>query len=159
MSGSFLQRGEPAIIDKFHRTKAALTAGIDLVIELPFPFAVQSSELFAKGAVLSLNALGIHSICFGSESGEIEPFVHGVNQLTKHKDSYDETIRTYMHTGLSYPEASSKAYETIGIKDLNMLQPNNILGFSYVKTIIRNNLPIEPLTIQRMQSHFHEDKI
>ena len=58
MSGHFLQRGEPAIIDKFHRTKAALAAGADIVIELPYVYAVQSSELFAKGAILSLHELG-----------------------------------------------------------------------------------------------------
>src|SRR5690625_4243086 len=71
MSGSFLQRGEPAIIDKFHRAKAALKSGVDIVLELPYPYAVQSSDFFAKGAVFTLNEIGADSICFGSESGNI----------------------------------------------------------------------------------------
>src|SRR5699024_3783448 len=75
MSGSFLQRGEPAIIDKFHRTKAALESGVDLVLELPYAFAVQSSQLFAKGAVITLSEIGAESLCFGSELGHISHFI------------------------------------------------------------------------------------
>jgi len=81
MSGNFLQRGEPAIIDKFHRTEAALQCGADIVIELPYAYAVQSSNLFAKGALLSLAALGVSSVCFGSELGEIAPFLAGATHL------------------------------------------------------------------------------
>lgn len=159
MSGSFLQRGEPAIIDKFHRTKAALHAGVDIVIELPYPFAVQSSELFAKGAILSLHALNVMSICFGSESGDITQFENGVKQLIHNQEDYDETFRTFINKGISYPEASSKAYDVIGIHEIDMFQPNNILGFSYVKTIMMNHLSIKPLTVQRIKNHFHDDAI
>lgn len=159
MSGSFLQRGEPAIIDKFHRTKAALMAGVDLVIELPFAYAVQSSHYFATGAVTILNDLKVETICFGSESGKIEPFYHGVSLMQKHKRLYDETIQTYLQKGYSYPRASSKAYEEIGIDDLDLFQPNNILGLSYTKAIVHNQLPIKALTIKRKNSHYHDDEI
>src|SRR5699024_8542145 len=74
MSGNFLQRGEPAIIDKFHRTTAALSAGVDIIIELPYSYTVQNSTIFADGAVKSLQQLGVSSICFGSETGSIHPF-------------------------------------------------------------------------------------
>ncbi|HLQ72235.1 MAG TPA: nucleotidyltransferase family protein, partial [Bacillota bacterium] len=68
MSGPFLQRGEPSIIDKYHRTMAALENGVDVVVELPFPYAVESSHLFAVGSVKTLHKIGVSSICFGSES-------------------------------------------------------------------------------------------
>src|SRR5690625_4524738 len=71
MSGPFLQRGEPAIIDKFYRAKAALVSGVDIVLELPYPYAVQSSQNFAKGAVRTLDEIGGSSICFGCETGNM----------------------------------------------------------------------------------------
>lgn len=161
MSGSFLQRGEPAIIDKFHRAKAALSAGVDIVIELPYPYAVQSSRLFAKGAVHSLHEIGVENICFGSESGNITPFLTSYNTLQEKQDIYNTTIRKHLKSGLSYPQASSLAHKKIGLTDdqLDLSKPNNILGFSYVQTILDNKLSIEPLTIKRIKSDFHEQQI
>lgn len=159
MSGSFLQRGEPAIIDKFHRTKAALQAGVDIVIELPYPYAVQSSELFAKGAILSLQQLGVTSICFGSESGNITDFINGINQLQQNKTLFDQTIKSYVAKGYSYPKATSYAYEAIGMEHVNLIKPNNILGYNYVKTIVENNFQIKPLTIRRIHNDYHEQHI
>lgn len=159
MSGSFLQRGEPALIDKFHRAKAALASGVDIVVELPFAYAVQSSHYFARGALLTLDALQTDAICFGSESGNIELFYEGVTHLHHHKDQYDQTVQTYVREGLSYPQASHKAYEAIGMSYLDLFQPNNILGFSYVKTIVENKLPIEATTIKRKSSHYHDEQI
>lgn len=158
MSGPFLQRGEPAIIDKFHRAKTALLSGVDLVLELPYPYAVQSSALFAKGAVQSLGAIGVSSICFGSESGDITPFIHSVKQLEKNQTAYDEKIRSFLDEGDAFPKASAKAYQAIGIDKIDLFQPNNILGFSYTKEILKRN-DIKPLTIKRMQSHYHDEKI
>lgn len=159
MSGTFLQRGEPAIIDKFHRTKAALESGVDIVIELPYAYAVQSSRYFAKGAVLSLHALGVESICFGSESGQIEPFYNGVTLLQERREQYDQIVQSYLKQGLSYPAASDRAYKQIGIEGIDLFQPNNILGFSYVRTIVEHQLPIKALTIKRKNSHFHDEEI
>ncbi|MGP4106876.1 nucleotidyltransferase [Virgibacillus sp. L01] len=161
MSGSFLQRGEPAIIDKFHRTNAALSAGIDIVLELPYPYAVQSSDMFAKGSVHTLNEIGVSSICFGSESGDISRFTKSYETYNKHETTFKETLKSYLNQGLSFPEASRKAYEKIGLTTTNMdlSKPNNILGFSYVKTILANDLPIEPLTITRTQSSYHDQTI
>src|SRR5690625_1014620 len=159
MSGSFLQRGEPALIDKFHRTKSALASGVDIVLELPFAYAVQSSHFFAKGALLSLHALQTGVICFGSESGDINLFYEGIKRLHNNKEEYDKMVRSFLHEGLAYPKASHKAYEAIGLSQLDLFQPNNILGFSYVKTIIENNLPIEAMTIKRKSSHYHDEQI
>lgn len=159
MSGSFLQRGEPAIIDKFHRTKAALAGGADIVIELPYAYAVQSSELFAKGAILSLHALGVSSICFGSESGQIEPFLKTIAYLNEQQQFFDEKIKTYLKQGYSYPKASNEAFQEIGLTEIDMMKPNNILGYSYVKTISQYQLPIKPFTIKRIQNDYHDQTI
>ncbi|MBU5266001.1 nucleotidyltransferase [Virgibacillus proomii] len=161
MSGTFLQRGEPAIIDKFHRTKAALKHGVDLVIELPYAFAVQSSELFAKGAVLALDALGTTSLCFGSESGEISDFIHSYKQLTARKNEFEQALKTHVKMGLAFPEASKAAYQHIGLDlaKIDLSKPNNILGFSYVKMIYDLQLSITPLTVERSQSDYHDKTI
>lgn len=159
MSGNFLQRGEPAIIDKFHRAKAAIQTGVDIVLELPYPYAVQSSELFAKGAIFSLYEMGVDSICFGSEAGTIHTFIQATNQLNKVKESYEQILHQQLNRGDAFPVASSKAYEAIGLSNLFMNQPNNILGLSYTKTIINNDLPIEPITIKRIHNEYHDTTI
>jgi len=159
MSGNFLQRGEPAIIDKFHRTKAAITSGVDIVIELPYAYAVQSSELFAKGAVKSLSQMGVNSICFGSESGNIEPFLKAYTVIEKNKTDYEYALQKQLNKGDSFPVACQKAYQAIDLTEIDLLQPNNILGFSYVNAIKNLNLPITPLTIQRINSGYHDQEI
>ncbi|MEN2766555.1 nucleotidyltransferase [Ornithinibacillus xuwenensis] len=161
MSGSFLQRGEPAVIDKFHRAKAAISSGVDIVVELPFVFAVQSSDLFSKGAVLTLHELGVDSICFGSESGNINNFIQGYSDFINQQPVYQDALKKALNEGLAFPEASRKAYQSIGLttEDMDLSQPNNILGFSYVKTILENQLPIQPLTIKRKSSNYHDSEI
>lgn len=158
MSGSFLQRGEPAIIDKFKRTKSALHNGVDVVLELPYAYAVQSSNLFAKGALLSLHSLGISSICFGSELGKIDPFIEHIQQINQKKQQFDAYVYTSMNNGMSYPRAVSAAYENIGINH-HVTKPNNILGFHYLKTISDYHLPIEPYTIKRIANDYHDKQI
>jgi len=159
MSGSFLQRGEPAIIDKFHRAKAALQAGIDLVIELPYLYSVQHSDIFAKGTVRSLHELGVSSICFGSESGSISDFTANYANLKEKEQEYNEILKFYLDQGLSYPEASGKSQQHIGIRSIDDTKPNNMLGFSYLKEIYNHNLPIQPLTIQRIKNDYHDPSI
>src|SRR5690625_3082690 len=99
MSGPFLQRGEPAIIDKFSRTWSALKSGVDIVLELPYFFAVQSSDLFAKGAILSLAEIGVSSICFGSESGKINHFLQSYTDIHANKSHYLTTLKQYLAEG------------------------------------------------------------
>src|SRR5699024_1743363 len=110
MSGSFLQRGEPAIIDKFHRTKTALASGVDIVLELPYAYAVQSSELFAKGAIHTLQKIGVDSLCFGSESGNISDFITSYNTLKEKNETFKRILKKSLNNGYSFPEASKEAY-------------------------------------------------
>lgn len=159
MSGSFLQRGEPAIIDKFHRTRAAIESGADIVIELPYAYAVQSSELFAEGAIKSLHELGIDSVCFGSESGEIDDFLNAFSIIDENKVKFEKALHTYLNDGEAFPTASSKAYKAIGLAHIDLFKPNNILGFSYVQAIKKNKFPIAPLTIKRINNEFHDETI
>ncbi|TQS75668.1 nucleotidyltransferase [Ornithinibacillus gellani] len=161
MSGSFLQRGEPAIVDKFHRAQAALQHGVDIVLELPYMFAVQSSKLFAKGAISILQAMDAHSVCFGSESGNIQDFTSSLTILRKNQSTYDQALKRYLATGISYPEASKLAYQKIGLTEhaIDLGQPNNILGFSYIRAIFDHGNSIEPLTIKRSNSHYHDTAI
>lgn len=161
MSGSFLQRGEPAIIDKFHRTKAALSSGIDIVVELPYSYAVQSSDLFAKGSVHTLNEIGVSSICFGSESGDISNFTKSYKLFREKENIYKNVLKSNLDQGISFPEASKAAYQKIGLTtaEMDLSKPNNILGFSYVKTILENDFAIEPLTIERTKSDYHDQTI
>ncbi|WP_249869882.1 nucleotidyltransferase [Oceanobacillus saliphilus] len=160
MSGNFLQRGEPAVIDKFHRAQAALRTGIDIVLELPYLYAVQNSDLFADGAVKTLNEIGVTSICFGSESGSISNFITSYHNVKENQATFKTTLKQFLNKGFSFPEASKHAYKSIGLtgERMDLSKPNNILGYSYVKTILENNLPITPLTIQRTNNDFH-DKI
>lgn len=160
MSGSFLQRGEPAIIDKFHRTKSALAAGVDIVLELPYAFSVQNSDSFAYGAIKSLYEIGVDSICFGSESGDITHFITSYDMFKEKKPLYEQILIKKLNEGISFPRASEYAFEKIGLTTkLNLAKPNNILGFSYVKTILSENMDIQPLTIKRVESDFHDDYI
>ncbi|WP_404459163.1 nucleotidyltransferase [Oceanobacillus kapialis] len=161
MSGNFLQRGEPAIMDKFARTKAALLSGIDIMLELPFGYAVQSSELFSKGAVHTLNEIGVSSICFGSEAGNESDFIKSYYHLQHEEESFHNVLKQSLNKGYSFPEASRIAYEQIGLSDhhIDLTKPNNILGYSYVSTILSNHLNIKPLTIERTSSGYHDQAI
>src|SRR5690625_1477371 len=161
MSGPFLQRGEPAIIDKFYRAKAALVSGVDIVLELPYPYAVQSSQNFAKGAVRTLDEIGVYSICFGIESGKNADFTTAYQLFKKKEPLYTEAIQHHLKLGISFPEASMLSLEKVGLTatEMDLSQPNNMLGFSYVRTILDHHLPIEPLTIKREQSHYHDQLI
>lgn len=160
MSGQFLQRGEPAIIDKFFRTKMALANGIDILVELPYPFAVQSSHYFAMGAIDTLANLFVDSIVFGSESGDIAPFYQYVNERTSQKDFYNKLVKKALDLGKSYPEANDFAFKHLNIgTQLDLSLPNNILGRSYVERIVTNHPHIEALTIQRKDNQYHDETI
>lgn len=158
MSGNFLQRGEPAIVSKWERAKMALHCGVDLVVELPYAFATQRAETFASGAVSILEALQCQSVCFGSESGEIFPFLHANEFLLQNNQQYEGLIKQYMKTGVSYPTALTLAYQelTAGHEILDLSLPNNILGFHYVKAIFQQQAKMKPYTIKRTSADYHE---
>ncbi len=160
MSGHFLQRGEPAIVDKFTRAKMAIEQQVDLVFELPTVYAIQHSDLFARGAINILNALQVDQVIFGSEQGEIEPFNHTLRLINANQSLYEDIVHKYLDQGNSYATANKVALETISsgaILDLNM--PNNMLGFSYLKAQQKINANMKIDTIKRIQAAYHQDEL
>ena len=106
MSGNFVQRGGPAIIDKWQRTSMALNNGVDLVIELPTYYAVSSAEFFAHGAVSILNSLGvINSIFFGSECGNADILYKIAEVLVSEPEPYKNLLKHHLNSGLTYAKA------------------------------------------------------
>lgn len=134
MSGNFVQRGEPAIIDKWERTKACLHHGVDLVIELPYVFATQSADYFAKGAIQSLDLVDVDSIVFGSECNDIE--------LLKNISQFSSNVSD-----------QSKSYAKNFSDAISKLSSNDILGVAYIKAL--QNTTITPYTIKRTNG-YHE---
>jgi predicted nucleotidyltransferase len=160
MSGHFLQRGEPAVMDKWTRAKLAVDAGVDLVIELPTYFSTSSAEGFALGAVALLNRLGVESLVFGSESGD----VGALNNVAKLIDSpdavYREILQESLDEGEGYHIARSKAIEaSIGHHHTVDFKSNNILGIEYLRAINHLNSSIKPLTIKRIKNEYSEKAI
>ncbi|AQQ53810.1 nucleotidyltransferase [Planococcus lenghuensis] len=159
MSGQFLQRGEPAFVDKWTRTRMALASGVDLVIELPYGYATAQAAEFAKGAITLLDALNCSSFCFGSEQGEIVPFLNTLDLLTDQRELYEQEIRRFVQSGISYPKALNEAYRSLlpsqtAFADLT--QPNNILGFHYIEAARILGSAIQPLTISRLGAGYHD---
>jgi len=159
MSGPFLQRGEPALISKWYRTKMALANGVDLVVELPYVFATQKAETFANGAISILNALRVSEICFGSEDGQIENFYNTISIQKNEEETFNCLVKQFMDAGNSYAKATSDAFSHIltSEKNIDMSQPNNILGFQYMKAILSQNSSIQAQTIKRFASHYHDE--
>ncbi len=152
MSGNFTQRGHISILNKWDKTKIALYYGVDLVIELPFVFATQSADIFAKGSIALLKALQVKKLVFGSESDAIENLIELAN-IQLHNSRYDILVKQYLDTGINYPSAMSKAL--LDITGKTITAPNDLLGLSYVKEIIRQKANIEPITIERT-NQFHD---
>ena len=158
MSGNFIQRGEPAIVEKRARAEMALRAGIDLVLELPVVYAMSSAEYFAYAAVKILDNLGtVDYLCFGSESGNLDTLDMIADILVREPLEFKVLLRKSLAAGKSYPsarEAALKAYIAerpgtgIQIEGI-MKNSNNILGIEYLKALKRLNSGILPLTIKR----------
>ena len=152
VSTSFTQRGDICILNKWDKTNICLKYGIDLVVELPTLFATQAADKFAYGALKILNELKIDTLVFGSESDDIISLTEMANVELNNKD-YSLRVKEYMSTGLNYPTAMSKALYDIGNFDIN--KPNDLLGLSYIKEIIKNKYKITPVSIKRTND-YHE---
>ena len=163
MSGDFTQRGTPAVFDKYTRCRLSLLAGADLCIELPVVFATASAELFAKGAVSLLSALGVDALCFGSECGEIAPLQKIASLLFAEPPAYKEALNKALKEGLSFPSARAAAVRKcthagslsgVDAAASDILgSPNNILGIEYLKALLAlekngQHAPV-PYTIKR----------
>jgi predicted nucleotidyltransferase len=162
MSGDFLQRGEPAIVSKWARTEMAIQAGVDLVIELPSRYATSAAERFAYGAIRTLDATGIVDyLCFGSEHGDISPFLTLAEQIETESSSFKETLAAQLQLGVSYPTAYANTIQTICQTEqlqFDASQPNNTLGLFYVLALLRIKSSIQPLTIQRIASAYADQE-
>lgn len=160
MSGDFVQRGEPAIFNKYLRTKCALLSGADIIFELPPAFSTASAEHFASSAVLALAATGVvDTLCFGAECDDISPLLKIADFLAAEPENYRNLLKQYLQSGLSFAKARSLAvcsclqddlYETI------LKQPNNILGIEYLKAIRKYHLDLIPCIIKRKGSGYHD---
>jgi predicted nucleotidyltransferase len=152
MSGDFVQRGEPALFDKWDRAAAAVRNGVDLVAELPFVYACNSAEYFASGAVRLLETMGcIDCLSFGSEVGETAPLKAVAGLLTAETEAFREALRAALKQGLSFPAARFEAVrELAGEAAAGLLNmPNNILAIEYIKQLMRAGSRIEPITVPR----------
>lgn len=164
MSGNFTQRGETAIIDKWSRTKMALKAGADLVIELPLLYSISSAENFAYGSMHILDKLGIVDVVsFGSEVGDVEILDAFADILYREPKEYVSLLNHELAKGVSYPKAQERAvlmYLNDIRKYANVLSnPNNILGIEYLKALKRLKSPIMPITIKREGDAYDSTKI
>ena len=164
MSGNFTQRGNPALVDKYTRTRMALESGADLVIELPVYYACTSAEFFAKGAIALLDKLGIvDSICFGSECGDIRMLTKIASVLHNETDEFKLMLKAYLKEGKTFPQARTLALEAT-IMDFAghssvLASPNNILGIEYIRALMALNSSITPYTNLRIGSAYHEKRL
>ena len=151
MSGSFVQRGEPAIFSKFDRARWAILGGADIVIELPTLYSTGSAQLFGTGAIRMVKALAIDALSFGSETADLDALI----DIAKRMDceSTQVQLRTYINEGMSYGAAFRKALHT---EILNT--PNALLGLEYIRAGLAYNSKLEYIPILRTSNH-HEETI
>ena len=150
MSGDYVQRGEPSLINKFEKTKIALSQGIDIVIELPIFYSSQSAEIFAKGSVNLLNQLSCSHIVFGSESNDLDKLKKiATISLTK---EFELSLKEFLAEGFSYPTAFSKALFN------EKLGSNDILALEYLKAIKTINSKIEACCIKREKTGYYDNE-
>ena len=150
MSGNFTQRGEVSIIPKYSKCDIALLSGIDLVIELPFIFATQSADVFAKTSIEILDKLNVDYVVFGSETNDINKLTMLAKTQINNK-KYDKLVKEYLDKGVNYPTALSKALYQLTDKKID--KPNDILGVSYIREILKLNSNITPICIKRSNDY------
>lgn len=149
LNGYFLERGQISIESVHSKTKLALDHNVDIVIELPFIFGSNSADIFSDASLELLNELGAKKIIFGSECNDVDK----LKELAQKQldNEYSEDVKKYLDSGINYPTALNKALNT-GINT-----PNDLLGLSYIKSILKNKYDIEPITIKRT-NNYHDTK-
>ena len=163
MSGNFVQRGGPAIIDKWKRTELALNNGVDLIIELPTFYAVSSAEFFAKGAVSILNSLNIvNNLFFGSEIGDAKALSEIAKVLVSEDERFQNILKENLSLGLTFAKAREKSLiEYLNSSEINNIitSSNNILGIEYIKAILKLNSSINPVALKREGSNYNDKSL
>ena len=156
MSGSFVQRGEPAIINKYERARQAVNNGASLVLELPLPYATSNAEIFALGAINILNSMGIvHRLYFGSED-ELEILRSLQEKIDKNFD--EDKLKKYLSEGKSFIRSRELAMDFLTEEENEILKrPNNILGMEYLRSLTKLNSNINPRSIKRKNVNHNDD--
>ena len=161
MSGNYTQRGEIAVMDKSTRAKTAVLCGINLVLEIPFPYSASSAEFFAESGVKIANEIGVVDyLSFGSECGNLNELVSVAENMTT--DEYRLVLRDSSATrDLGYPELCEKVYKELFNKEISkdFFTPNNILAIEYLKALIRQRSKITPHTLARIGSSYSDDSV
>ncbi len=167
MSGNFVQRGAPALFDKWTRTKMALHGGVDLIIELPTYYATSSAEYFAQGSIGLLDSLGIVDVLsFGGKTTDIDTLKRIANILYLEPNNYKDLLQSELKKGYSYPVARVNALKSFTKKEFDskyiadiLLDSNNILGIEYLKALMYNNSTITPNIILRKGEDYNSINI
>ena len=160
MSGNFLQRGEPAIVDKWIRAEMALSQGADLVIELPVSFSVQPADYFAKGGIAILQALGCEDLCFGAETGKANDYNEMTDILDQKATIIEERFIELKNDGTSYAHQMNRIMkELIPETPLNLHSPNTILGLAYAKENNNYSTPMKLYPVKRKKADYHDQEI
>lgn len=162
LNGNFVQRGEPAIVDKYIRTRMALEGGADMVFELPVRYGLSSAEDFARGGILALDTLSfIDFYCFGSEGVLQEKLVQAGHDLAEEPEHYKKQLGHYLREGYSFPAARERAYsdcaELTEEERGQLFMPNNTLGIEYIKAALRMGSSMKPVVIRRQGMGYHEE--
>lgn len=155
ISTNFTQRGDISILNKWDKTKICLDHNIDIVLELPTLYATQSADIFASNAIKILNEFKIDTLVFGSETNDTETLYQLANTQLNNKD-YNQLVKIYLDAGINYPTAMNKALNELTNQDVD--KPNDLLGLSYIKEIIKNNYQITPISIKRT-NNYHQEKL
>ena len=153
MSGNFVQRGAPAILDKSHRAKAAVLSGADLVLELPVTYALSSAEGFAAGGVKVLSSL-CDVLCFGAETPDEKGLMDTARALLS--PDFSPILRKHLDQGLSFPSARQRAMEEMALPTDLLSLPNNILAVEYCKAILSQGSQMDIFPILRSGSYHAE---
>lgn len=164
MSGDFVQRGAPAIMDKYLRAESALLNGADLVLELPVCYSISSAEHFARSSVALLDKLGVvDTLCFGSECGDIRVLTEFAKALADESPVFKETLDREIRAGHTYPQARNTALEASAphlTPHINVLTtPNNILGIEYCKALLFWKSAMEPYSVKRTGASYHDNSL
>ncbi|GCF92317.1 UPF0348 protein [Enterococcus florum] len=157
MSGNFLQRGEPAIMDKWARTEAALKNGVDLVVELPFSWSVQSADYFAQGGVKLLQAMNCDALCFGTDGDDSFDYQAYGKYFIEHQEHIDMLFQR-LPVGMSYPEKMAEVVRQVFPK-AQEFPPNHILGLSYAKENAKYVRPMKLFPLQRKDQGYHDPRL
>jgi predicted nucleotidyltransferase len=151
MSGSFTQRGTPAILSKYERAKIAVLCGADLVLELPFPFSAARADLFGAAGVKIANALGVvDELCFGSETGNIEALLQTNARISSEEYKNALAERLKKSRALSHHAAMAEVYAALYGKSEALAGSNDILALSYLAALSEEKSKIIPVTIRRV---------